>query len=170
MTIDELWSKCIPGVKNKSAISFEMLRGKRLAVDISLILHQLCSRGANALMLTCTPSYFPSDIIDTLSSWHDALCKYNIKPIYVFDGYKHLMKEKTNEDRRKVKLDATTKLNQFYEYGKQDNTVITEEKLLEAMRNVKIISYPDNKIIHKVQGWMKMKGIFYICAPFEAEW
>ena len=118
MTIDELWSKCISGVKNKSPLNFEILREKRLAIGISLMLYQLYSRGANALILTYIPLYMPSNIINTLSSWHDTLCKYDIKLIYIFDGYKYLMKQKTNKDRRRIKLDVRIKLNQSYKHVK----------------------------------------------------
>ena len=57
MTIKELWDKCLPGVKSKSAVKFDTAKGKRLAVDISAWLHQLCSRANSALLITCVPMH-----------------------------------------------------------------------------------------------------------------
>ena len=81
MMINELWTKCFPGVKAKQKVKFESCKGEKVAVDISSWLHQLCSRAQNAALITCSLLYPPNGVvIETLSSWHKSLTKHSITP------------------------------------------------------------------------------------------
>ena len=127
MRINQLWTHCLPGVKKKPSIKFNTVKGKTLAIDISGWLHQLCS-STNALLLTCAPKHPPNDVIATLKLWHQILTKHCIIPCYVFDGCRHPMKSKTNEDRKKESAEANEKSLLFCNHGRNPFAQLTEKR------------------------------------------
>ena len=76
-------------VKLKPFAKFDVLEGKTLAIDGSVLLHQLRSRTNNALILTCTPPCIPTDIIESIVLCNKMLLEYNITPKYIFNSCKY---------------------------------------------------------------------------------
>ena len=68
MTITELWKKCMPGIKKKPCLSFDVAKNLIIAMDINCWLHGLCSKPQNALMMTCDPPYPPNDLTKILEN------------------------------------------------------------------------------------------------------
>ena len=99
MTINQLWGQAMPGVKKKSAVNFDTASNQRIAIDFNCWFYGSCAKPQNALPLNCNPSYPPTELIKTLSTWHQSMLGHNVTPYYVFDGRKHPMKRNTHLDR-----------------------------------------------------------------------
>ena len=84
MTSKQLWDKCIPGVKQKSPVSFEFAKKQNIAIDINCFLHGLCFKQPNALLMTFVPPYSPNDVIITLETWNEVLKQHYITPYSCF--------------------------------------------------------------------------------------
>ena len=51
MAIKYLWKQCIPSVKEKPKVSFELARNETVAIDINFWFHALMSKPQNALSM-----------------------------------------------------------------------------------------------------------------------
>ncbi len=87
MTVNDLWGEALKGCKKAdgAVISLSALRGKRLAVDVSVWLHKLCCIDSVVLCLQSTPKYLPKDLFGTLQYWHETLTRCGVSVLYVFD-------------------------------------------------------------------------------------
>ena len=96
MTIKHLWDEAMPGVKRKPTVSFNVAKNKRIAIDVNCWLCGSCTKTPNAMSLTFAPPCTPTDLINILSSWNNALLKHNMTPCCVFDDCRHPIKRNTN--------------------------------------------------------------------------
>ena len=106
-------------------------------MDISCFLHACISKPKAALLTGFTLARVPTDVTTLLESNHVSFLKHNIFPYYVFDGCDHLMKAETKTSRCDEKSKEKDELFLFYEYGKDQTEVLTDNNFTVAMRNVK---------------------------------
>lgn len=105
MGIQDFWSIAESSGRN---VSIESLRGKRLAVDISIWLNQII-RAARTKTGETVPN---AHIYITVFR----LCKlmyYGIKPVIVFDGDAPALKKRTLQNRREKASKADEKMKQI---------------------------------------------------------
>ena len=124
--MQELWTKCLPGISNQNEVGLKIASGKRLAVDVSGWLHRLVNRESNALLLASEPSCPPYNVVRTMSEWHNVLLHHKIIPMCVFDGSPHPMKRDTNAERKLIHSKAEQELQECCDKGRT-NQEITEE-------------------------------------------
>ena len=91
MGVDDLWKRCVPGVKSKSPQHFKTAKNTRVAVDISCMLHAFIARPKNALSVCCVPPYPPTDVVTSLEV-HHKFQQNDIEPHYAFDESSTLVK------------------------------------------------------------------------------
>ena len=127
----------MPGVKQKPAVKFDVSCGKIIAIDFNCWFHGLCSKPQNALCIACHPPYPPTDLLNTLSSWHEHLLQHKITPYHTFDGSKHPMKANANKHRSNKRVEALKSLRSFYDRGKDVTIELDEAEHAEALKNIK---------------------------------
>ena len=106
MTMQELWSKCLPGVMNQNEIGLKIVSGKRIVVEIIGWLHRLVSREINSLLLASEPLCPPNNVAHIISEYNDILFHHKVIPTCVFDGSQCPMKSKTNAERKLTRRKA----------------------------------------------------------------
>ena len=169
MTVQDLWTHPLKKVK-ESKIPLSTLKGKTIAVDISIWLHQIVGVIEEvSLFILNKPAYQPDRLVRELRRRHKVLDDAGLNPIYVFDGKRHPMKVVAREQRDTPQESAQEWLKEFYEKGKSDATISDQERE-EALRKMKDASKITPAIIFMVVQWMKEESILFYCAPFEAEW
>ena len=105
MGIHNFWPLVEPSGRN---ISIESLRGKRLAVDISIWLHQIIRA-----MRTKTGETVPNAHIYIVIFRLCKLLFYGIKPVIVFDGDAPALKKQTLKRRKDRAEKASTKMGEI---------------------------------------------------------
>jgi flap endonuclease-1 len=152
----------------KNAIKVVDLRkysNKRVAIDANLYLYKYLYGGNNG--------------IDGIFFQINKLKKFNIEPIYVFDGKPPEEKTKTILNRRKNKEKLKKKisnLNNLITTINNNSDLNTYEKNLQISKinkQIKLHSkgliYVTKNIINKVKYMLNIMGIKYIDAPCESE-
>lgn len=105
MGIQNFWTLIEPSGRN---VSIECMRGKRLAVDISIWLHQVVHA-----MRTPTGETVPNAHIYIIIFRLCKLIFYGIKPVIVFDGDAPALKKQTLKRRKEKAERARTKMNEI---------------------------------------------------------
>ena len=105
MGIQNFWDLVEPSGRN---VSIECMRGKRLAVDISIWLHQIIHA-----MRTTTGETIPNAHIYIVIFRLCKLIFYGIKPVIVFDGDAPALKKQTLKRRKEKAERARTKMNEI---------------------------------------------------------
>lgn len=134
------------------------LEGKRIAIDISILLYQvvIAIRNSGADMFN-NQGEISSHILGLFNKTINLL-KLNIIPIYVFDGKPSEFKSNTINNRKDFKQKAIDKLN--------NTDIITEDdKIKYFKRSVYITKAQINECIELLE----IMGIPYIIAPEEAD-
>src|SRR3989344_159741 len=140
----------------KQQISFEDLKGKKIAIDASNMLYQFLSsiRQADGTPLKDRKGNITSHLVGTLSRISNLMDK-GVKIVVVFDGKMPLLKVKTQEEREYKKQIAEKKFQEakeeedtenMYKYAKQTTRVSKEifeetKELLIAM-GIPVIQAP----------------------------
>ncbi len=94
----------------KHGVSFEDLKGKKLAFDTNNILYQFLSaiRQRDGTPLTDSHGNVTSHLIG-LFSRTAKIIEYGIKPCFIFDGKPLELKSGVSEKRRKIREEAAEK-------------------------------------------------------------
>ncbi|ABR54529.1 XPG I [Methanococcus vannielii SB] len=144
----------------KKEISLKLLRTKSAAIDAMNVIYQFLS---SIRLKDGSPLKNRSGEIT--STYNGIFYKTiymlenEITPIWVFDGKSHDLKEKTKEDRRKLRQNA---LENYLEAKEQDN--------LENMQKyAKRANFLDKKTIENSKRLLELMGVPYINAPSEGE-
>src|SRR3989344_4103254 len=140
----------------KQQISFEDLKGKKIAIDASNMLYQFLSsiRQADGTPLKDRKGNITSHLVGTFSRISNLMDK-GVKIVVVFDGKMPLLKVKTQEEREYKKQIAEKKFQEakeeedtenMYKYAKQTTRVSKEifeetKELLIAM-GIPVIQAP----------------------------
>ncbi|ENN95630.1 flap endonuclease-1 [Methanocaldococcus villosus KIN24-T80] len=140
----------------KKPISFEDLKGKKIAVDAMNILYQFLTsiRLKDGSPLKNKKGEITSAYNGLFYKTINLLEK-GIIPIYVFDGEAPKLKERIREIRREMKEKAKEKLKEASD----------EEKVKYAKR----IAYLNNNMVENCKYLLKLMGIPYVEAPSEGE-
>ncbi|MBU1246018.1 MAG: flap endonuclease-1 [Nanoarchaeota archaeon] len=144
----------------KKAITFEDLKGKKIAVDASNMLYQFVSsiRQMDGTPLMDSKQRITSHLMG-LSTRIPNLIEKGIKPCFVFDGKPPRLKIKEQEEREHRKRVAETKLEQAKE---EDNT--------EAMAKYsKMSTRLSREIMEESKEFLKALGLPVIQAPSESD-
>lgn len=169
MTVRDLWKHPLKKVK-ESKVPLSTLKGKTIAVDVSIWLHQIVGVVDEvSLFLQNKPAYRPERLVRELRRRHKVLADAGLNPIYVFDGKRHPMKVVAREQRDTPLESAQEWLTEFYEKGKSGATISDQERE-EAAQKMKESCNITPEIISMVIQWMKDESMRFCCAPFEAEW
>jgi len=140
-------------VKN---INIKEYYGKKVAVDISIILYQIViAIRKSGSDLTNNKGEITSHILGLFNKTINFLDK-GIIPIYVFDGKPPLLKKKVIDARRQIKQNAIGKLK----------TVMTLEEKIKYLKKSVIITH---KQYDQCRELLTIMGIPYINAPEEAD-
>lgn len=146
-------------------ISFEMLRGKTVAIDISIYLYKFQAK--DALL---------ENLFIMLTTFHH----YNIVPIFVFDGKPPAEKLQTLQKRRDERECAYQCYAQLSEQlvnarstptlADVDSTVQTQRELLAEMNNLKKRMVRIGRShVEKAKEIIRLFGATYLVAPNEAD-
>ena len=144
----------------KKEITFEGLKGKRMAIDAMNALYQFMAiiRQRDGELLHDSRGRVTSHLSGLFYRTINLL-EYGICPIYVFDGEPPKLKEKTLEKRKKAKEKAVSKLKRAKIEGKE------EEIRKYAQATVKFTG----KMIDESKNLLEYMGVPYVQAPSEGE-
>ncbi|XRP96777.1 flap endonuclease-1 [Methanocaldococcus sp. 16A] len=144
----------------KKIISFEDLKGKKVAIDGMNALYQFLTsirlkdgsplRNRKGEITSAYNGVFYKTI---------HLLENDITPIWVFDGEPPKLKEKTRKFRREMKEKAESKMKE----------AIKKENFEEAAKYAKRVSYLTPKIVENCKYLLSLMGIPYVEAPSEGE-
>ena len=140
----------------KNKISLSKFKNKIFAIDANLYIYKFLYANGNH--------------INGLFFMINKLCKFNITPIFVFDGEAPKEKKKTLENRKKLKKKIQTQVINL-----KASLFITENKIKKAEINKKIVNlekrlvYIDKEVINSSKKLFELMGILYINASSEAE-
>ncbi|ACV24828.1 flap endonuclease-1 [Methanocaldococcus fervens] len=144
----------------KKIISFEDLKGKKVAIDGMNALYQFLTsirlkdgsplRNRKGEITSAYNGVFYKTI---------HLLENDITPIWVFDGEPPKLKEKTRKFRKEMKEKAELKMKE----------AIEKEDFEEAAKYAKRVSYLTPKIVENCKYLLSLMGIPYVEAPSEGE-
>ena len=144
----------------KKIISFEDLKGKKVAIDGMNALYQFLTsirlkdgsplRNSKGEVTSAYNGVFYKTI---------HLLENDITPIWVFDGEPPKLKEKTRKVRREMKEKAELKMKE----------AIKKEDFKEAAKYAKRVSYLTPKMVENCKYLLSLMGIPYVEAPSEGE-
>ena len=158
MGIQYLNSYIKKNVSNESLvkISLKMLKGKIIAVDISIYLYRYLAEG---------------ELIENIYHMLSIFYYYDIIPIFIFDGKppieKYKLIQKRNDEKNQARL-TYKKLRQELENNNYD--INYENKLIENMENLKKkFIRLENYHLDKVKKLITAFGFSYLQANCEAD-
>ncbi len=144
----------------KKTFSITDLSGKPIAIDAFNILYQFL---ASIRQEDGTPlSDFKGNITAHLLGLFYRNCKLldaGVRPIYVFDGKAHRLKEKVQTQRREVKINAEKKWKEALEV----------EKYAEAKKYAQATSRLTSEMIAESKELLSYLGIPWVQAPSDGE-
>ena len=158
MGIQYLNSYIKKNVSNESLVkvSLKMLKGKIIAVDISIYLYRYLAEG---------------ELIENIYHMLSIFFHYEIIPIFIFDGKPPIEKNKLIEKRNKDKYQAKLTYKKLKEELENNNYDVNyENKIIENMENLKkkFIKI-QNKDLDKVKNLITAFGFNYLQANCEAD-
>lgn len=145
--------------KSISCISLSKLSGKKIVIDVSVLLYRY--EGDDALIEN---TYLLLSILQ----------KYNIIPIFVFDGKspteKKALLQKRREDRINAEKEYNLLKNELNNSESQCLSLLDKQEIIVLMDQLKKkIIYITKEKINKVKDLLKFYGAFFIDAPNEAD-
>ena len=135
----------------KEQIELDALSNKIVGIDTFNILYQFLSniRGQDGSPLMDSEGNITSHLTGLFYRTTNLLSR-NIKPVFVFDGKPHPLKEKTREKRRAIRTAAEKKMNEAKEKGDleearkfaQQTSRLTKEMVEEAKQLIELMGLP----------------------------
>lgn len=160
----------------KEQLDLDSLMGKKIGFDSYNIIYQFLSsiRGPDGTPLMDSEGNITSHLTGILYRTTNLIEK-GIKPVFVFDGKPNKLKEKTQEERKKIRTEAIEKHEQALKEGnieeakkfgsralKLTSEMVEEaKKLVEAM-GLPVIEAPEDG--EAQLSYMNSKGDVYGCA------
>ncbi|RLG69201.1 MAG: flap endonuclease-1 [Candidatus Iainarchaeum archaeon] len=145
---------------SKREINFDYLRGRVLAVDAFNTLYQFLSiiRGVDGSPLMDSRGRITSHLSGLLYRTANII-ENEIKPVFVFDGEPSKLKEKTREERKRIRTQAEVKYKEALKEGK------LEEARKYAQQAVKL----SDEMIDEAKELLRLMGLPVVQAPSEGE-
>jgi len=141
--------------KSITCISLSELSGKKIVIDVSVLLYRY--EGEDAL-------------IENTFLLLSILQKYNIIPIFVFDGKSPNEKKALVQKRREDRVNAEKEYNLLKAELNNAETLLDKQEIIVLMDQLKKkIIYITKEKINKVKDLLRLYGAFYIDAPKEAD-
>jgi hypothetical protein len=141
--------------KSITKIHLSKLSGKELVIDVSIYLYKFLSEDA---------------LLENMYLFISILKKYDIKPIFIFDGKPPPEKKQLLIKRLGDKMEAEKKyLNIKEELLSEQNKEKKEEKLLEMELLKKQFIRVKDDDLRKVKDLFDAYGVSYFVAPSEAD-
>lgn len=137
-------------------IKLSELKGKKIAIDISLLIYQIIIGIRNSGSDIFNNQGKSVSHIFGLFNKITMLLRNKIIPIFVFDGIASELKQKTIEKRRKKKYNAIIKMNETYDIN---------EKIKYFKQTVSLTK----EILDECKEILDLMGIPYIIAPEESD-
>ena len=137
-------------------VHFSSLKNKKLAIDISIYLYKY---------------QLENTLIESIYLMISLFRKYNIIPVFIFDGKPPIEKIDLLRERKEKKIQAEHRFNELKELlNDKDITKEEEQIILDDMENekknfVKVTSSD----IQQVKDLIRLYGVTYYDAPGEAE-
>lgn len=150
-----LMQNCKKGSIEKKPLSF--LSGKKIAIDTSIYLYKYRSQEA-----------LHENFYSMISLFH----KYNIIPVFVFDGKPPAEKLDTLRERRELKYEAEDKYNKLYaslEFIDENDNELRENILYEMDKLKRQFVKISNKDVKSVKEIMTNFGVTFYDADGEAD-
>lgn len=144
----------------KKEIELDFLQGRKVGVDSFNILYQFLStiRGRDGTPLMDSKGRITSHLTGLLYRTANLLEK-EIKPVFVFDGEPSELKEKTREERHKIRTDARKKMEKAQKEGKEE----------EARKYAQQASSLTEEMIEDAKELIELMGLPVVQAPSEGE-
>jgi 5'-3' exonuclease len=137
--------------KSITCISLSELSGKKIVIDVSVLLYRY--EGEDAL-------------IENTFLLLSILQKYNIIPIFVFDGKSPNEKKALVQKRREDRVNAEKEYNLLKAELNNAETLLDKQEIIVLMDQLKKkIIYITKEKINKVKDLLRLYGAFYIDAP-----
>lgn len=145
---------------SKREISFDYLRSRVIGIDAFNTLYQFLSiiRGMDGSPLMDSKGRITSHLSGLLYRTANIL-ENEIKPVFVFDGEPSKLKEKTREERKRIRTQAEEKYKEALKEGK------LEEAKKYAQQAVKL----SDEMIAEAKELLKLMGLPVVQAPSEGE-
>lgn len=135
-------------------------KGRRFAVDASILLNKLLRSDADKIASTNKPMYAAPDLVQSMMEFHKRISQW-ITPVYVFDGLSPDLKAKRRLERQqKREKDGERYLSLLGRAKKdKDAATFTEEEIEEATSSRMKMSHPTSLDHAAALRWMKAENI-----------
>ena len=172
MGIRYWWKHALGKLINKQPhrdLSDPEIEGKRIAIDLSILLNQLLRSDIDKLSSTCKPIHAAPDLKQNIMTVHQTLSKH-IVPVYVFDGIAPDVKYDTRAKRKATLQSAGGDwLNLLDRAIKEPDTEILEQEVSAATIARMKMKKPTNLDHANILQWIKEEGIECYGALYEAD-
>lgn len=145
---------------DKQEISFDYLRGRIIGIDAFNMLYQFLSiiRGVDGSPLMDSKGRITSHLSGLLYRTANII-ENEIKPVFVFDGEPSKLKEKTREERKRIRTEAEEKYKEALKEGN------LEEARKYAQQAVKL----SDEMVEEAKELIRLMGLPVVQAPSEGE-
>ncbi|MCX8190111.1 MAG: flap endonuclease-1 [Candidatus Diapherotrites archaeon] len=144
----------------KKEISLSFLKGRTIGIDAFNTLYQFLSniRGADGSLLTDSKGRVTSHLSGLLYRTAN-LVENEIRPVFIFDGEPSKLKERTREERNRIRTDAEEKFKEALKDG------LIEDAKKYAKQAVRL----NKEMIEESKELLQLMGLPIVQAPSEGE-
>ncbi|MEM4598226.1 MAG: flap endonuclease-1 [Candidatus Diapherotrites archaeon] len=144
----------------KKEVSFGFLRGRTIGIDAFNTLYQFLSnvRSADGSLLTDSTGRVTSHLSGLLYRTAN-LIENEIRPVFIFDGEPSKLKEKTREERNRIRAEAEEKYTDAIKEGRLDDA---KKYAKQAVRLSK-------EMVDESKELLNLMGLPIVQAPGEGE-
>lgn len=156
-------------------VALSTLSGKKIAIDISIYLYKFTAE---------------KKLIENIYLMLTSFSKYNITPVFIFDGKPPVEKYEVLKKRKEEKYSAESEYNrlklehynmtikrQFSSFTNDDNERIDEDELSQQLKDLELqmdklkpqFIYITKDIINEVKELLRAYGATYFDSPSEAD-
>ena len=146
-----------------------VLKGKRIAVDVSILLNKRKGKEETQYTATSEPLYPSREILKHVEEVHSNITKAGIKPVYIFDGAAPRIKKQGKDKRLGNWENHKRKYDQAIANFRETN-IISDADLEEALLERRRMAHPTVLDHANVIHWMKDNGIECYGAAAEADY
>jgi 5'-3' exonuclease len=156
-------------------VALSALSGKKIAIDISIYLYKFTAE---------------KNLIENMYLMLTSFSKYNITPVFIFDGKPPVEKYEVLKKRKEEKNSAESEYNrlklehynmtikrQFSTFPNDDGEIVNEDELSQQLKDIELqmdklkpqFIYITKDIINEVKDLLRAYGATYFDSPSEAD-